>query len=249
MRYELSEKAELAIALLCEQGFIRALTTWPVFSVTSFLMISRLSRWGFRPRTVIDVGANVGQFAVSASMLFPEAAVYSYEPVPECFAKLAKAASKLNNMVAHPIALGDTDGELQFHVNSHSHSSSALALTQEHKKAFPFAQETKAITVPMRTLDGEYDSKELVSPVLLKLDVQGFEDRVLKGGTNTLTRVDYIVIEMSFKPMYLGENTFHPMLDLLDSLGFDFKQPIGFLNDPASGKYLQMDALFERRRT
>lgn len=247
MRNKLREKAELAIALLCEPGFLRALTSWPTFSVTSFLMLSRLARLGLRPGTVLDVGANIGQFAVSAAKHFPDAVVHSYEPVPECFARLTKNTGSLSNVHVHPMALGDRAGELQFNVNSHTHSSSALPLTDEHKKAFPFAKETKSITVPVGTLDREFRCQDLVGPVLLKLDVQGYEAAVLEGSRGILPCVDYVLLETSFVPLYEGEKTFQQTLDFLDSLGFDFEQPVGFLNEPVSGKYLQMDALFARR--
>ena len=247
MKAEISLRAGQAIALLSEAGFLRALATWPQFSITSFLMVSRLVKLGIQPRTIIDAGANIGQFAVAAAKLFPECVVHSYEPVPECYMKLQKASAVLSNITTSSLALGDTTGELEIIVNSHMHSSSVLPLSNDHREAFPNAQETRIIRVAAGTLDGEYQDRDIARPALLKLDVQGYEDRVLKGARRMLPRIDYLVVEMSFRPLYRGEQTFRKMLELLNGLSFEFLQPVGFLQDPRSRRYLQMDGLFGRR--
>lgn len=242
-----ADRAGQAFSLIGEPGFLPAFLRWPKFSCASFLMVARLARLGLRPRTILDVGANTGQFAVSAAKRFPQAAIHSFEPLPECYAKLRSMAARLGNVETRALALGDTVGELAFHVNTHTHSSSVLPLADEHRKAFPWAREAREITVKASTLDHEYRDKTLIGPVLLKLDVQGYEAKVLKGGTETISRIDHIVAEMSFKPLYRGEWSFHQTLNLLDGLDFDLVQPVGFLKDPTSGTYLQMDGLFARR--
>jgi FkbM family methyltransferase len=243
----LPRAAEQAFALLSEPGFLKAAMTWPVFSVTSFLMLSRLSKLGVRPRTVIDIGANVGQFAVAAAMRFPEAVVHCYEPLPECFDALKNTAAKFLSLQPHQLALGESVGDLRFNVNSYTLSSSALPLADAHKAAFPFAREVRTITVPSSTLDSIYADGALTTPILLKLDVQGYEVNVLRGGKVFLQRVDYIVTELSFEPLYVGEMPLLDTLAFLDGLGFDFMQPLSFLDDPRHCKYLQMDGLFRRR--
>ncbi len=212
-------------------------------------MVSRLVRFGIHPKTIIDVGANVGQFAVSAAKCFPEAVVHSYEPVPECHAELERTAKKFRNIHTSPLALGETPGEAAFHVNSHTHSSSVLALAENHKRAFPSAREVRTIPICVSTLDREYEAADLMGPVLLKLDVQGYEKQVLAGAKNTLPRIDYVLVEVSFRPLYEGESTFDEIFAFLNGFGFEFLQPVSFFPDPASGRYLQMDALFGRRFT
>lgn len=248
MVYSLRRSAELAVALLSEPGFLPAAVRWPTFSLTSFLMVSRLAKLGIMPSTVVDVGANVGQFAVAIAKIFPQAAVHSYEPVPESYAKLLELASRLPNLKVCQLALGETEGELAFHVNSHTHSSSALPLAEIHKSAFPSAREVKGITVKAATLDCVYNQVALAPPVFLKLDVQGYEEQVLKGGLRFLDQVDYVLAELSFEPLYLGEKSAQAMVTFMGDLGFEFIQPVGFLEDPRNGKYLQIDALFASRK-
>src|SRR6185295_7058530 len=108
---------------------------WPIFSVTSFLMVSRLFRLGLSLGTIVDVGANVGQFAVASAKYFPNASIHSYEPVPECFLRLQRAAARLNNLKACELALSAEVGELSMNVNSHTQSSSVLPLAKLHRAA------------------------------------------------------------------------------------------------------------------
>lgn len=224
----------------------KAAIAWPKFSLTSFRMISDLVRQGVSPRTVIDVGANAGQFAVASAKLFSDVTVHSFEPNPECVSLLNKHTDPLGNVKVYPVALGDEEGEVTFHVNSHSHSSSILPLTKNHLEAFPAARELNSIRVRISTLDKIFSNIELAAPVLLKLDVQGYEAQVLRGAAETLKRVDYVVLEASFKPMYEGEMLFMDVVRQMEACGFSFLRPVGWLNDPNTGEIIQMDALFQR---
>jgi len=209
-------------------------------------MVSSLQKQGVSPRTIIDAGANAGQFAVASAKLFPNATVHSFEPLPDCIALLEKHATKLGNIVVYPVGLGRTAERATFHVNSHSHSSSFLPLAQAHLNAFPSAVEARTLQVEVSTLDKALSGVEFASPVLLKLDVQGTEPDVLAGGSETLRRVDYVLLEASFKMMYEGELLFEDIVSLMKGLGFKFLRPVGWLAGPKTGEILQMDILFQK---
>jgi len=209
-------------------------------------MLSALKQQDIKPKTVIDVGANIGQFAVASAKIFPDVSVHSFEPQPNCVTHLQKNVKRLGNVKIHPFALGDAEGEVEFHVNQHSHSSSILPLAESHRSAFPNAQEKETISVKVSTLDDVFNSIELKSPVLLKLDVQGYEAQTLRGGLETLQRVDYVILEASFKQMYEGELLFMDIVGLMEGYGFHFLRPVGWLSNPKTGEILQLDALFER---
>lgn len=220
---------------------------WPKFSVTSYTMISGLKRQGVLPKTVVDVGANVGQFAIAAAKLFPGVQVHSFEPNPPCAAQLQCNVTKLAAVQVHQLALGRVAGTVDFHVNTHSHSSSILPLANSHLDAFPDARESGVIQVQVSTLDQVFAGQILPSPVLLKLDVQGYELPVLQGGKVFLQSVDYVLLEASFKPLYQNEPLFMEIVAQMRELGFEFLRPVGFLRSPQTGEFLQMDALFQRR--
>ena len=229
-------------------GMIKAIILWPKFSLTSFNMISDLVDQGVLPSTVIDVGANVGQFAVASAKLFSNITVHSFEPNPACVSELKTNVARLRNVLVYPIALGDRESDVDFHVNSHSHSSSILPLAISHRDAFPDAREVDTIQVKVSTLDIIFSGIELVAPVLLKLDVQGYEAQALRGAVETLKRVDFVVLEASFRPMYQGEVLFVDIIRLMEGYGFSFLRPIGWLPDPHKREILQIDALFQRNK-
>ena len=99
----------------------------------------------------------------------------------------------------------------------------------------------------MSTLDTVFAGKALAPPVLLKLDVQGYEAKVIEGGKATLARTRWVVAETSLRPLYEGEPLFLDLVRMMGEYGFRFLRPVGWLSDPRNGEVLQLDALFERR--
>lgn len=232
---------------LCEdRRALSALLTWPKFSLESFLVMSRLARQGISPKTILDIGANVGQFAVAAAKMFPDATVYSFEPDPDTVQALRKNVSAIERVKVRELALGEEPGEVVFNVNKNTQVSSILPLHPGRLEAFPDATVTKTINVPLDTLDRVFRNVEMESPILLKIDVQGYEDRVLKGAVELLQRVDYILFEASMKQLYEGERTFVEMIKLMEGFGYVFLRPLNHHVSPLNGEVIEMDVLFRR---
>jgi FkbM family methyltransferase len=238
----MSARAELSYARSAVVAFVR----WPVFSRTSFRMVTSLARQGVAPRTIIDVGANKGQFTVAARNVFRPSVVHSFEPLPRVAEALRRNCARYPEVKVHQLALGAESGAATMHVNSHSQSSSLLPIGDRHLRSFPRAQEVGEARVEIRRLDGVLEVSELVEPVLMKIDAQGFEAPVLEGADGILGSVDMIVAETSFTPLYEGELPFFGLFEYLRQRDFDLLRPVGFLRDGATGEYLQMDALFRR---
>lgn len=198
-------------------------------------------------RTIIDGGANKGQFTRAAAELYPDATIYVIEALPELAVELRSVLRDLPKVEIMEYALGQTDGITEFHRNSYSHASSALPITSRHRIEFPESKETDEITVEMRTLDTLFAGKRLSGPTLLKLDLQGFEGQAILGATELLQQVDYVLIEMSFEEMYEGQASFDEMNQLLRSMNFVFDFPIDFLSGK-SGGIIQMDSVYVRKR-
>jgi len=210
-------------------------------------MLSRLSRQRFLPTTVIDVGGNVGQFAVAALEIFKPKILYSFEPNPNCLPLLRRNLSKYACATVFEVALSDAAGSAPFRLNSHSHSSSLLELSNNHIDSFPSASQVAVVDVPVSRLDDVLSNVDILGPCLLKIDVQGLEAHVLRGSSGLLGHVDCIILEASFKPMYLGETLFLEMIELMQKFEFRFVRPVGWLTDPYTSEIIQMDALFVRR--
>jgi FkbM family methyltransferase len=220
-----------------------AAVTWPKFSMTAYRMVCRLKAQGLHPRTVLDIGANVGQFAVTATKLWSDCHVESFEPIPDCAETLRSNCRNLSVKV-HEVAVGNRDGNVPIHINSHRQSSSILTLGATHREAFPFARDEGTRIVRLVRLDTLFKKGQLGRPVLLKLDVQGYEPEALRGAAGILGDIDYVLMETSFRPLYEGEQTFSEMLLLMESFGFQFLRPVDWLEDRRTGEVMQMDALF-----
>jgi len=202
-------------------------------------------------RTIIDVGANTGQFARTIGKAFPEAKIYCFEPVPEPFRELSKWAESKNDKVkTFNFALGDSDGEIEmFYHSEHSPSSSILKTTQVCESLYPFTKEQRSVLVKQTTLDKAVDNLNilLTSEILIKIDVQGYEDRVIRGGKKTFESAKACIVEVNLDKLYKGQTHFKEITELLYDTDMGFKYA-GNLNQSCAddGHVIFIDAVFVR---
>lgn len=197
--------------------------------------------------TIIDAGANQGQFAIAANYFYPSAQIHSFEPLPDVFPILQHNTRKLSGITTYNIALGNANGKLEFYSNAYSHASSALKVSAIQKSLLPKTAASRTIETPVQRLDDLDLEFQLNSPALLKMDVQGFEKEVLKGARNILPHIDYLLFESSFVQLYDGEPLFDEMHSFVKELGFELIAPVGFLQSEKL-QILQMDLLYKRKR-
>lgn len=234
------------VEVLQTPGALRALLTWPKFSLASYKIVRRLQQAGVAPMTIIDVGANVGQFSVAASKMFVGARLFPIEPDPRVAVKLRgnlDAVAADNLLVT---AVGDRCGEATFNVNRDSQVSSLLPLGRDRVASFPDSTVLETITVPLTTLDSLFAGRRLEEPVLLKIDVQGFEDRVIAGAQQLLQQVEWVLMEVAFSSLYDGERDFESIAALMQAANFRFVRPINIHTSPTTGEIIEMDILFRR---
>jgi FkbM family methyltransferase len=248
MRKMLLARLRGLLTLVEFDGAIQAILSWPKFSLASFVIVSRLKQAGISPKFVVDIGANVGQFAIAATRIFKGVRVFSIEPDPRTAGELRhnlRAEKQTEVLVS---ALGDYVEDATFHVNKDTQVSSMLALGGDRVRAFPRSTVMEEITVPVTTLDALFNEQKIEGPILVKIDVQGFEDRVIRGGSKFLRGVDWVLVEVSFADLYDGERDFGVISRLLDELGFTFLRPMNFHISPLTAEIMEMDALFHRER-
>jgi FkbM family methyltransferase len=200
---------------------------------------------------VIDIGANRGQFVESVRAAGFRGKVVSFEPQSREHAYLLQASQRDPNWQVGPrMALGSVEGTLNLNVSSNSVSSSLLPILKSHTDAAPGSNYTSTETVSVGTLDSvgpEY--VDAADRIHLKIDTQGFELEVLKGGLSFLAKVDSLQFEGALKPLYLGEALFESLIAFVRAQGFElYSLTPGFV-DSASGQLLQCDCFFIRQRT
>lgn len=198
---------------------------------------------------VFDVGANVGQYAQSLRGAGYGGRIVSFEPLPAAHARLLAASSKDPLWdIAPRMAVGSEDGEIDLHVASNSVSSSILGMLDAHASAAPDSRYTGSTRVPLRRLDGLASSylREDSIP-FLKIDTQGYEDRVLLGASDLLARVVGLQLELSLVPLYEGQRLYADMLGQIQAHGFELWSLWPGFTDPSNGRLLQLDAVLFRR--
>ena len=201
---------------------------------------------GLGIRTVIDAGAHVGEFAAGARKAMPGARILSFEPVPEVFARLTERMGGDPLWTGFPFALGDAEGEEAFHVHAFSPISSLLPIAKEGIRAFPYARfRQKPVTVRVRRLDAVLAGAGAEGPYLLKIDVQGYEDRVVRGMGAELGGAAAILAEVSHKRLYEGQMVLPEWNAFLAGLGFRHALTIREIPD-FWGRPAQADALYLR---
>lgn len=201
--------------------------------------------------TVIDIGANEGQFAKLAREVFPEAQIYSFEPLPDCFEKLGKALPGDKNFRSFNLAIGSKEGSLEFFRSAHTPSSSFLRMEDAHKDAFPESsdgQSDKPLMVNIKTLDSVLEDIGLADGILLKIDVQGYELEAIEGSKGVMGRCDIVIIEMSFQKLYKDQPLFHDVYEKMYNLGFEFRGGLNQMLHPETHEVVQMDAIFVKRK-
>lgn len=217
-------------------------------SIVQSRQISRDSWAGLpsRPiRTVLDVGALKGELAENIlAKKFPNAIIHSFEPSPVTFPKLKQVADRSNGRIlAHPFGLGAEEGQFEFNVNESRAASSMLATTDVLKKEFPNAISTEKHSVVLKRLDDVANILNIKDELLIKLDVQGFEDRVIVGGRETFKKAIACIIEVQNAPLYETQPTFHDLYSVLTDMGFRFFGIFEQHTD-AAGNILYFDAVF-----
>jgi FkbM family methyltransferase len=200
----------------------------------------------FGIKTIIDIGANEGQFIDKISKILPDVNIYSFEPLKDSFIKLEKKISGKENITAFNFALGDEEKENIINRNEYSPSSSLLELTDLHKNAFPVTKKVKEEIIYIKVLDKIVKELELKKKVFLKIDVQGYELNVLRGAENTIKDVDIILIETSFYELYKDQPLFGDIYNFLSNKGFNYAGSLEQLYDARDGKILQADSIFIR---
>ena len=196
---------------------------------------------------ILDIGANSGQYGLETIKIGFKGAIISFEPVKSVFNKLRKNAEKYPLWYTYNYGLGDKCETSEINISENTFSSSILEIMPNHVKSAPESKMIHKEEILIKKIDAIFN--EVVEEgdiVLLKVDVQGFEKKVLEGAMDSLKRIKGIQIEMSIEELYRDEMLYIDMINFLNSLGFNlYSLENGFYNEE-TGKLLQVDGIFFR---
>ncbi len=197
---------------------------------------------------VLDVGANTGQFAGLLRKAGYTQRLISFEPLSTAHAQLMLASrNDAEWEIAPRAAIGDHEGTIEMHIAGNSVSSSVLEMLDSHASAASGSAYVGSERAPLSRLDTM--ARDYLKPgevPFLKIDTQGYEDRVLDGATELLIKARGVHLELSLVPLYEGQKLFDDLVERLGSLGFTIWAIWPGFCDPRTGRMLQVDATFFR---
>jgi FkbM family methyltransferase len=144
-------------------------------------------------RTIVDVGANVGSISMEFAYYYPQARILAFEPVTSTYQRLKLKTDKYKNITPVHMALGEGVYQVEIALNSEDTINSISSRpAEQHISGME--------TISVNTLDS-YASENNISEVdILKIDVEGFEFKVLEGADHLVNNsVKAIVLEVGYE--------------------------------------------------
>lgn len=214
---------------------------------SEFLHLARLL-FHHNIETIIDVGANIGQYAMNIRDAGYKGRIISFEPLSAAYRQLKRNGRRDKGWtIADRMALGNRDGETEINISANSVSSSILPMMDSHKKAARDSAYIGKERVTVRRLDSLLPDLDLAGNVFMKIDVQGFEIEVLNGASQFLSMSRGLQIELSLVELYAGQMSMENMINLVSNLGFELYALFPGFVDNTSGRMLQVDGIFFRK--
>ena len=216
-----------------------------IIKLSNYPEKSLLGAINFDIHTILDIGANLGQSAQYYRLVCPNAKIHAFEPGKVVYPHLEKWAKTQNGAVeTHNIALGNETCMVEFFEHKKfPTNSSILPSTEILDSAFDKEKKQEVVKVNMVRLDDLAETLNLRPGILVKMDVQGFEDRVIAGGQITLQKSKACILEICAQQLYIGQPSFKDIFLLMDEIGFQFAGNISQFFDE-NGQVAYMDSLF-----
>ena len=194
--------------------------------------------------TLIDIGANDGAFGEFLVRFLQVEKAFFFEPQAKLHPIIEGRDLCGAERRIFGEALSDEVGEVDFFENSNHPSSSLLPVTEHSTREFPQTAGEQITKVKTARLDDLLNEQDLFNKVFLKIDVQGAEDKVIRGGERIFKRADFVLIEMSYVPFYKDQPLFEEVHEQLRELGFRFVGIKNQINSSDTGQPLFCHCLY-----
>ena len=198
---------------------------------------------------VLDVGANIGQYAKFLRKLGYKRKIISFEPVKSTYIKLKQESENDELWFAYNAGLGSESKEMKINVFQSSEMSSFLSANEFGAKIYGNNMEVESEeTILITTLDSFIQENPGVvsahDKILLKMDTQGFDLEVFKGARGQLGKIEMLQSEIPLKPIYEGMTNYHEVLEEFEAHNFELSgiYPVG--RDENSYALIEIDCVF-----
>lgn len=182
----------------------------------------------------LDVGGNAGQFARLIKDIDKNIHVTSIEANPNCVNKLRRIADEY-----YIIGVSDTKGTFDFFLDPNKSKSKGASFYKQ------FNASNNTIRVDVTTLDDLFPLKKFD---LIKIDVQGSEYNVIKGGENTIKNSRYVLIETMIGEYNLNAPTIKEIVKLMETYNFFIEKSFNLYQNKLmkDNNMIQFDLLFSK---
>jgi FkbM family methyltransferase len=202
-------------------------------------------------QTVIDAGANIGQFGLSLRKVGFGGTILSFEPMRQARIKLEQVAAQHPPWKVFPAALGSRAEEKRLQIFKDDTFSSFHSISANGTRIFgSYVQAQDEQVAKIETLDRLFigNMKEDINgPVLLKTDTQGHDLEVLQGGVEFLKKTSVVLTEAAVEVIYEGAPAFTELFHFLKQKGFEASGFYPFSHRPETLAMIEFDAFFVRK--
>ena len=198
-----------------------------------------LKQQGYQPKTILDIGANAGEWTQQITQLFPQAKVMMFEANPNCESDLR---GKFPNYPVHICLLGNENKTgIPFYLNPKNNKCTGCSMMKELTYHF---KDAPSIPLDMHRLDDIIGDQKAE---IIKIDVQGAELLVLQGGEKTMSRADYILLEVNVIQYNEGAPMLSEVIAFMDARGFQVFDCVEHHHH--MGYCMQLDFIFINRKS
>ena len=198
---------------------------------------------------VLDIGANGGHYASEIRRMGYKEKIVSFEPLSSAFGMLKNVSISDPDWRISNVALGDEDEFSSINISNNSFSSSILDMGSDQTLAGSDVYFIGKETITIKKLDSIFE--DYVDPkadnVFLKIDAQGYEEKILAGACESLKHIKGIQIEMPLVEIYKGQMLLMPLLQKLYDLGFELQGLEQGFHNPVTMQLYELDGVFFKK--
>jgi FkbM family methyltransferase len=216
--------------------------------IVRIIPLTRESNWGERLniKTIIDIGSNEGQFIREINSILPGRKILAFEPISSCYRKLVDNTTD-TDITAFNVGLSDHQGTTEINISNNLYSSSILEMEELHRSSYPDSHFIKKEKIELRRLDDVLAEIHVEGNILIKMDVQGYEEKVILGGQQTFAKAAAVIVESTFESLYGGQWLFDDLYRHFTDMGFRFMGFADQIHSKRSGIPLYADSIFIKK--